>query len=306
MVLFVVGILAIACSKEGSETKLTEEEQKLDDWVIANDINAKKISTGVYISVEETTTPKPEAGQYVLVNYRLWFLDNNVLEMSSYADDASMYPQKYVYGGPELWQLTAPLVGIYAAIAKIGEGQNANIYFSSRNNEFSGTDFKSRLMKLELVKTIPTLSLYQDSLSYHHIADGVDYPKIDTISTQSNSDQKNYHILYSIIDEGWGNEYLKGKPVVNAKFKAYYALQKSQKIFCASVDEIKKINIISDNRFHEITAVNYIDEIVSKMKIGGTVRIAMPSVLFMEYSGLEYQYAVPMGAVIIFEIEIIE
>ncbi|MDR0815102.1 MAG: hypothetical protein LBN37_05040 [Bacteroidales bacterium] len=302
VVLFVLGILAVACSKEESETKLIEEEQKLDEWIIAHDINAKKITNGVYIDVAETSQPKPEAGQYILVNYRLRFLEDFALEMSSFANDDGLYPQKYVYGGPELWQLTAPLVGIYPAVAKIGEGQNANIYFSSRHNEFSGIDFKSRRMEVELVKIIPALSLYQDSLSYHHIADGGQCVKIDTISAQTNSDQKGYHILYSVIDEGKG-ESMKGKAVVNTKFKAYYALQKSKKIFCASEE---KINIISDTRFHAFTNNNYIDEIVRKMKIGGQLRIAMPSALLIKYSDLDYQYVVPMGAIVLFDIEIIE
>ncbi|MDR2848214.1 MAG: hypothetical protein LBV39_03820 [Bacteroidales bacterium] len=302
VVLFVIGILAIACNKEESESKLIEEEQKLDEWVTSHQPDAVRISNGVYIDVKETSKPiKPEAGQYVLVNYKLWFLDDNTLEMSSFVDDKALYAAKYVFGGPELWQLTAPLVGIYAAIAKMGEGQTANIYFSSRYNEFSGIDFNSRRMQLELVTTIPALSLYQDSLSYYHIASEEDV-KIDTIATRSISDQKNYHILYSILNEGRG-EGMKGKHIVNTNIQAYYALQKSQKVRYSSEE---KINIITDSRFHEFANDNYIDDIVRKMRIGGRLRIAMPSVLFRKYSNMEEQYAVPMGSVGIFDIEIVE
>ncbi|GHT79011.1 hypothetical protein FACS189464_3370 [Bacteroidia bacterium] len=303
VVLFIVGILSVACSKEESEVKLIEEEQKLDEWVSANDINAKKISGGVYISVAETSSPKPEAGQYILFNYRQRFLADFTLELSSSASDDALYLQKYVYGGPELLQLTAPLVGIYAAIAKMGEGQSANIYFSSRNNAFSDNrDFKSRKMELELVKIIPGLSLYQDSLSYHHIADGVECVKIDTIATQSISDQKKHNILYSVINEGNGAR-MKGKTVVNTNITAYYALQKSQKIFWENEE---KVNIINDNRFHGFTNNNYIDKIVRDMQIGGNLRIAMPSDLCMQYSGQDSQYVVPMGSVVIFDIKIVE
>ncbi|MDR1666953.1 MAG: hypothetical protein LBS03_04580 [Bacteroidales bacterium] len=296
----------LACSKNETETRLLEEEQALDEWVKRHYAEAKKLSNGLYIRSEESSGEKPEAGQFVLLNYRLRLLDNMALEKTSYAitDETPVEKSLYKFGGPEIWQLTAPLAGISAGIAQMSEEQTGTIFFSSRYNELTGFnfDYRSRILEMELVKIISALSLYQDTLCHFYIAQ--QSQKVDTVVTRTVTDVS-CHVMYGIVGEGTG-ESVDGKTTVRAKVEARYALRKNESILFAQPE--KAIDLKNDPNFNSYTVDNYLNKILKPLKIGSKIRLAMPYVVFYGSNVEEDdgQVVVPMRSVIILDIEIVE
>ncbi|MDR0713347.1 MAG: hypothetical protein LBF89_03685 [Bacteroidales bacterium] len=296
-----------SCNKDDSEAKLLEEEQALDVWMKNNYADAEKLSNGLYVSVTKSSLEKkPDAGQHVLVNYELRLLDNRALEKTSYTstDESPIEQSLYKFGGPELWQLTAPLAGIFAGIAQMSEEQRGTIFFSSRYNVLTGfvIDYRSRMLEMELVKIIPALSLYQDTLCHAHVVQKVQ--KVDTTVTRSVVTGADCSVMYGIISEGKG-ESLNGKGTVYAQVEAYYALQRNASVNFAKED---KINLKTYPNFSNYTADNYLDKILQPLKTGAHLRIAMPYVLFYGKDPQEDngQVVVPMGSVVILDIKIVE
>jgi hypothetical protein len=250
----------------------------------------------LYINVASKQEIKPEAGQYVLVNYRLRYLENNKLELASDKDFLAETPEylpSYAYGGPEMWQLFAPLSGISEGIHRMSEGQTAKIYFYSFFNFFTEQDYKSRMLEIELVQIIPELTIYQESLMYQHIQN---YGKVDTIQVKLPIDSKNYKIMYHMDDAMDG-----------AEISEHETIQTSTQLSYSLQPEIQQPVLSDFNTGTNPNISSTLDKILRPMHKGGKVMVAMPYVLVygkQSYVTDNNQIIIPLESVLIFDITI--
>jgi hypothetical protein len=304
-----LGVLA-SCNKDDSSEKLANEDRKLDEYIQANYPDAKELTNsvpnGLYIIASDTEQPKPEPGQYVLVDFILRQLFEDKVERVSYQDYESYQPiyyPFYIYGGPELWQLSAPsLTGVYKGLGLIGEGETGSIFFSSRHNMLfpSGADFISRVLEVKIVKIIEDLTLYQESLMNSYLSK---YGTVDTLVTKSTVDSKEYKVMFSVIDKGSGDSI--ESPRVKVKINVYYTmLDGVQHTYLK--DGETTWNSESSQFFN--AAPNIMKEIFLKMNKGGRVSIAMPYRVYygedyneILYDGNTGQRIIPHGSVIILD-----
>jgi FKBP-type peptidyl-prolyl cis-trans isomerase len=313
---------AWACNKkDDTSEKLAAEEQKLTEYMESTVPDAKKLANGLYVKklTEITNVPKPEAGKYALVDYTVKWLYNDQMEHVSYKDYESFQPiylPLYKDGGPILWQMTAPLNGISAGIGELCEGETANIYFASRyNSDFlpPPPDFTTRLMWVKLVKVINDLTLYQESLMSEYLKQAGG--ETDTVKVKSSLDFNDYNIMYAIEYEGNGAQ-ITDADAVATKTSLSYLLQEYNMAheYLAAQDVSWQTGSTSTGGLY--TATNAMSEILTKMKKGGRVTVAMPYKLFygdpavdaenmpIPRDGETQQFAVPIGSVVILNIAI--
>lgn len=304
-----------ACNKDDRDEKLAAEEQKLTEYMESTFPDAKKLANGLYIDKlsEITNAPKPEAGKYVFVDYILKWLYTGQTEFVSYKDYESYQPiylPLYKDGGPELWQLTAPLYGISAGIGEMREGETAHIYLASRYNDLIPGDFNTRLMWVRLVKVIDDLTLYQESLMSEYLKQVGG--EVDTVKVKSSIDFNEYSIMYAIEDEGDGDQ-ITDAAAAKTKTSLSYMLQD----YNTTYEYLDAQDISWETGSYPTglyTETNAMSEILTKMKKGGNVTVAMPYKLFfgdprtnndkVPRDGETQQIAVPVGSVIILKITI--
>ena len=76
-----------ACKKNDIDEKWAKEEAELAEWITQNK-SSLLLENGIYFEklTEYNDNIKPEANDYVLVDYECRFLFENVLEQVSYKD----------------------------------------------------------------------------------------------------------------------------------------------------------------------------------------------------------------------------
>ncbi|MDR1671985.1 MAG: hypothetical protein LBS09_00735 [Bacteroidales bacterium] len=321
--LLIVGTAAMSCNKEDdTEEKYLAELQALDKLMPTLDPSAKRVADGLYINVGQNENKKPQPGEFVLVNYRLRFIDNNALELSSYlsdlentADQPEFYPT-YVYGGPELWlmntsDMTKPaLTGIFEAMGQVSEGQGARIYFYSKYNIFTGSrmDFKSRVLDVEYLKVIQNMTAYQESLMHKHV---IAYGRtVDTVKVQYGGNE--YAVMYDIVRGGSDDAIAPNGNLpsqVLADVNAYYTFQEEESFQFVKTEENFKsgVNILDSNYLPlYVSNEELFSAILKKAHKGDRAIVAMPYILFGGTEGIVDssggQMIVPANSVVLFEI----
>ncbi len=308
----IVAIIFWSCNKDDTAEKMAAEDQKLTEYMQTNLPDATNVSGGLYINKLTTIddSPKPEAGKFVLIDYMLYTLYDNVLERVSYMDYEnyqSAYPSIYKFGGPEIWQLTAPLTGISECIGQMHEGETSNIFFSSRHNVFYPyADFTTRKLWLKLVKVIDDITVYQENLMSNYLKNCTG-GGTDTIIVQSTVDNNPYKVMFRILNEGTG-EKIGDNVEVKSTASASYLIQDRVAHPYVSNEEVKW-NTANNSNLHTFTKSNCIGEILKKMKKGGKVALALPYRLVygdkdenIPVDDNTGQCVVPMYSVLIYEI----
>ncbi len=289
------------CNKtEDWEGKVLEEEQELGKYVETTYPNAEKINNSIYYlkTKVNNTGIKPDAGNYILVNFVCRYLYDGTYERVSYSNYATynpIYYPAYAKGGPELWQLSNPLFGISEGVSKMREQEIASFFVSSR---YESNDYISRQYNIELVKVIPNLNTYQeDSLMRKFFK----YKGLvaDSLTTTSQVDNNKYKIFFAITEEGDGDKILSDSEVKLNRTISYMLLPNTP--------------IYSDKSYETVTnEVSWwydipIRQILMKMNKGGKVTIIFPfKVLYGDNFVVNdnMQQTVPEGSVVIFEITV--
>ncbi len=296
-------LFLVACHKtEDWEGKLIEEEQKLGEYVEATYPDAAKINNSMYyLKIKENDKGiKPDAGNYILVNYVCKYLYNGAYERISYPNYATynpIYYPAYEKGGPELWQLSAPLFGISEGVSKMREQEIASFFVSSR---YELNDYNSRQYDIELVKVIPNLNAYQeDSLMRNFFKyNGL---VADSLTTTSQVDNNKYKIFFTVTKEGDGEKILLDSEVRLNRAISYMLLPNTP-VFYENYPETIAAGV---SWWYDIP----IKQILMNMNKGGEVTILFPfKVLYGDnFVVNDYmQQAVPKGSVIIFEIAVLK
>ncbi len=301
-IIFIAVCVLCSCDREDVNDLLAKEDQKLTEYV---GLSATQITDGLYMKKTKSinTGSQSEAGKQILVNYTLTLLYDDKLERTSdkSLDGRPIYYPLYREGGPELWYLPESFSGVLLGIEQMYEGEKAIIYFTSRNNNvfYPYVDFNTRVLQIEVVKTIGDITDYQESLMNTYLT--TYGKKIDTLHVQSTIDNQEYKVMFCVLDEGTG------EPVTTPTYESSWT--KFGYILYEGND--RSYSPVTEKKWNTLTTTKCIEEILSKITKNGEVVITMPYLLYygntsdqMPYDKSTGQIIVPMNSVLIFKIKL--
>ncbi len=288
-VLTLLFIVFTSCNKDNLEEELAAENQKLAAYMQEIEFpGADTISDHIYVRINSHTEGmRPKAGEFVLINLRIQQLYDNILEYDNKNPDY----RGNIQDGPEMWQLSAPLLGLSKAIGQMREGENADIYLPSY---YYNRDRITRLIQIELLKVVPDIASYQESLMKWYMKDYKKFGEIDTI--ESTAESKKYKLLYSIIDEGDGQK-IESTSSLKLSWSASYILQEGE----------SNIKLYQETKESSSFPAAF-EKVLLKMNTGGKVFITMPYIL--AYGTVKYandigQYIIPPESpIVVFEVTV--
>jgi len=293
-----------ACNKNNTDEKLAEEEQKLAEYITTKFPDAISLGGGAYVvkTAEKVDGAAIEAGNYILWN---WKQTNQITEELEYTSDLSNIKLRdsYVDGGPEI-TLVLLSYKIDEGLIQMRKGEKSDIYIPSR---WLFYDFQPRIFSVEIVDVIRDLSVYQEGLMNGYIKKIDDGVSADTIkNVVSAIDNTEYNIMYHIINQGTGAAITENMEVATKTAVSYLIQENDVHQYGAEKDQTWRTN--TGEKINTLTKTNCIGEILTKMKKGGKVVVAMPSKLFWEDKDLPVnnygQYYIPKWSVVIFTITI--
>lgn len=108
LMLTVFSLSALSCLKDTSaEEQLRIDTQKIDDYLVANNLTATALPSGQkYIITQEGTGPNPNILSTVTVRYKGYLLDGTVFDQTSGSATATFPLQNLI----EAWQEGIPLL----------------------------------------------------------------------------------------------------------------------------------------------------------------------------------------------------
>lgn len=196
--ILLLGIVIFAlngCIKDDSAEKQANETKKLDEYLIANNINTDPTETGLYyIERVSGNSIKPEVDDYVLVNYTGRFLNNDLFTttVDSIAKENNIYDSLKVYGYQNL-KISTLISGFYQGLRTMGEGGKATLIIpSDLAYGYLGSGnippYTTLIYDVHLVKVIKDIQQYQQEKLDEYL---------DTIAFYSEIDEG----LYMITDK---------------------------------------------------------------------------------------------------------
>lgn len=113
---------------------MVQEEQALEEYIQENGITVEPTSSGLYF-IEETTGDgnSPDEGDYVLINYSLYMIENDQLVFSTYQDLAQLeeiFDDRVLYG-PYKIEVGQNLPGLDEGLSLMREGGEASLLLPS-------------------------------------------------------------------------------------------------------------------------------------------------------------------------------
>ena len=227
IVIFLIsGVLVFcSCGRNKTEELWAEEEAKLAEWISENKPHLVMINNGIYferIGDEYVDNLKPDSvlRDNVLLDFECRLLEDGTVEEVSYREwweYGAKSPSTYREGGPELWHYER---WVKMGIGRLRENERANIYVPSRLLDL--VDFQTRVFTVHLKKVVnPDIKAYQETLMGNFMEQfGT---AVDTITVLDNG--KDYHIMYYIADEGWGEEISATTSEVSTKTSEFYFME---------------------------------------------------------------------------------
>ncbi|MDR1154266.1 MAG: FKBP-type peptidyl-prolyl cis-trans isomerase [Bacteroidales bacterium] len=294
-----------ACSKNDTDERLAEEEQKLTDYITTSFPDAIHLGGSAYLvkTHEEPDGATIEAGNYILWNRKITNQVTDELEYTS--DQNTKFADSYVNGGPELALVQSTILD--EGLKHMRKGEKGDIYIPSRWLFF---DFQPRVFSIEVVDVISKgLSVYQESLMSGYIKNTYQEPADTVKDVISTIDNIEYNVMYRIINEGTGHSITEGMNI-NSEVEISYLIreERNARLFTT---ENKMWNTNRGEKINTLTKTNCVGEILTKMKKGGKggkLVIAMPSNLYWEDKNLPIntygQYYIPRWSVVIFTITV--
>ena len=285
---FVAGAFC-ACSKDNVAERWAKEEAELAEWIAQNKPGLI-IENGIYFEKllpEYDENIRPDANDFVLVDYECRFLSNNVLEKVSYKDwqaRGASIPSVFREGGPELWESKFWEV---MGVGHLRENESANVYIPSRLLNLQ--DFETRVFTIHLRKVIDeNLKVYQEKLMECYMKK---YEKVDTITIKE--DGKDFYVIYHVEREGAGNA-ITGSSVKTRTSESYY-LQSGDEKICFSNRDFSWTKHLAMFRSEN-----------QPVKRGGRIIAVMPyRLMYGAKANMENkQYIAPTNSVLKYEINI--
>jgi len=214
------------------------------------------------------------------------------------------YPDSYVHGGPELTVVLSSIMD--EGLTHMNKGEKANVYIPSRWLFF---DFQPRVFHVDIVEVIKDLTVYQEALMYRYLRRLQTHrgAPVDTVkNVVSTIDNSEYNVMYHIMEKGTGEAITDGMNVETKKTISY--MIQNEVVHQYAADQNYTWHTNSTGNMNTLTKTNCMAEIFTKMKKGGKVVVAMPSILFWDNDNLPVnnngQFFIPKGSVVIFTITI--
>ncbi len=100
-------LLALGCNKNDRQDQVQVDQQLIEDYLEANQIDAERHSSGLYYIIEEPGSGgSPNINSEVLVRYKGYLLDGTVFDQTPGSDSRTFFLRQVIQG----WQIAIPLL----------------------------------------------------------------------------------------------------------------------------------------------------------------------------------------------------
>ncbi len=300
----VIGLFG-SCSKDNTDEKLKEEEDKLAAYMADHPEAVKVTGKEIYVikTKEQEEGEKVVAGNFILWNHTVKFLETSEIEYNSERSNV-IYPGSYVDGGPELvliqsWPLDE-------GIKLLKKGELGDIYIPSR---YTICDFQTRVWNAEIVDVITDMNKYQEALMYNYLRGVISQEKrsikVDSVkNVKSTVDNKEYNVMYHIVDQGAGDPIASDATKIDTRTSVAYTIREG-------ISNVRPFAFEQDFSWINSstkTKEDCVGKILREMHKGGKVIVAMPHILYFGdeplWNDKKMQIIVPQWSVLIFTITI--